>query len=105
MEKPLAGSNPMLHFQIRTPSTGVRPSTTLFHGLLVASPRRITARVVWRIEDRAGFRNMDFTRALRKNLTDALSNEFDKQYITGNGTARPPSPVQHAPPLHVAGLW
>ena len=48
---------------------------------------------------------MDFTRALRKNLTDALSNEFDKQYITGNGTARPPSPVQHAPPLHVAGLW
>ena len=34
MEKPLAGSNPMLHFQIRTPSTGVRPSTTLFHGLI-----------------------------------------------------------------------
>ena len=36
MEKPLAGSNPMLHFQIRIPSTGVRPSTTLFHGLLAA---------------------------------------------------------------------
>ncbi len=36
MEKPLAGSNPMLHFQIRTPSTGVRPPTTLFHGLLGA---------------------------------------------------------------------
>ena len=35
MEKPLAGSNPMLHFQIRTPSTDVRPPTTLFHGLLV----------------------------------------------------------------------
>ena len=35
MEKPLAGSNPMLHFQIRTPSTSVRPPTTLFHGLLV----------------------------------------------------------------------
>ena len=34
MEKPLASSNPMLHFQIRTPSTGVRPSTTLFHGLV-----------------------------------------------------------------------
>ena len=34
MEKPLAGSNPMLHFQIRAPSTGVRPPTTLFHGLL-----------------------------------------------------------------------
>ena len=34
LEKPLAGSNPMLHFQIRTPSTGVRPPTTLFHGLL-----------------------------------------------------------------------
>ena len=37
MEKPLASSNPMLHFQIRTPSTGVRPSTTLFHGLLEAA--------------------------------------------------------------------
>ena len=35
LEKPLAGSNPMLHFQIRAPSTGVRPPTTLFHGLLV----------------------------------------------------------------------
>ena len=35
MEKPLASSNPMLYFQIRTPSTGVRPSTTLFHGLLM----------------------------------------------------------------------
>ena len=35
MEKPLADSNPMLHFQIRTPSTAVRPPTTLFHGLLV----------------------------------------------------------------------
>ena len=34
MEKPLADSNPMLHFQIRTPSTAVRPPTTLFHGLL-----------------------------------------------------------------------
>ena len=34
MEKPLAGSNPMLHFQIRTPSTGVRLPTTLFHGLI-----------------------------------------------------------------------
>ena len=34
MEKPLAGSNPMLHFQIRTPSTGVRPPTILFHGLV-----------------------------------------------------------------------
>ena len=33
LEKPLAGSNPMLHFQIRAPSTGVRPPTTLFHGL------------------------------------------------------------------------
>ena len=34
LEKPLAGSNPMLHFQIRTPSTGVRLPTTLFHGLI-----------------------------------------------------------------------
>ena len=34
MEKPLAGSNPMLYFQVRTPSTGVRPPTTLFHGLV-----------------------------------------------------------------------
>ena len=39
LEKPLAGSNPMLHFQIRPPSTGVRPPTTLFHGLLMARIR------------------------------------------------------------------
>ena len=39
MEKPLAGSNPMLHFQIRAPSTGVRPPTTLFHGLFGESLR------------------------------------------------------------------
>ena len=37
MEKPLAGSNPMLHFQIRAPSTVVRPPTTLFHGLVLLS--------------------------------------------------------------------
>ena len=42
LEKPLAGSNPMLHFQIRTPSTGVRPPTTLFHGLLREIATRIT---------------------------------------------------------------
>ena len=40
MEKPLASSNPMLHFQIRTPSTGVRPPTTWFHGLLRGQGRR-----------------------------------------------------------------
>ena len=34
MEKPLAGSTPMLYFPIRTPSTGVRLPKTLFHGLL-----------------------------------------------------------------------
>ena len=34
LEKPLAGTNPMLHFQIRAPSTAVRPPATLFHGLL-----------------------------------------------------------------------
>ena len=34
LEKQLAGSNPMLFFQIRNPSTGVTPPTTLFHGLL-----------------------------------------------------------------------
>ena len=35
LERPLAGTNPMLHFQIRAPSTAVRPPATLFHGLLV----------------------------------------------------------------------
>ena len=34
LEKPLAGTNPMLHFQIRAPSTAVRPPATLFHGLI-----------------------------------------------------------------------
>ena len=51
MEKPLAGSNPMLHFQIRTPSTGVRPSTTLFHGLLAVSA---ICRLIGRRMDRWG---------------------------------------------------
>ena len=46
MEKPLAGSNPMLHFRIRTPSTGVRPPTTLFHGLVGVLCDRVGERVV-----------------------------------------------------------
>ena len=48
MEKPLAGSNPMLHFQIRIPSTGVRPSTTLFHGLLCERGAAESAEIGWR---------------------------------------------------------
>ena len=39
LEKPLAGTNPMLHFQIRAPSTAVRPPATLFHGLLGPTER------------------------------------------------------------------
>ena len=45
LEKPLAGTNPMLHFQIRAPSTAVRPPATLFHGLLAQylTPQRLKA--------------------------------------------------------------
>ena len=40
LEKPLAGTNPMLHFRIRAPSTAVRPPATLFHGLLAEAAIR-----------------------------------------------------------------
>ena len=63
-----------------------RDATAVVFTPRVARPRRISARIVWRIEDQAGFGTPEFSRALRENLTGALSNEYDNQCINGNGT-------------------
>ena len=52
----------------------------------VARPRSISARIVWRIEDQAGFGSPEFSRALRENLTAAIGNAYDDQCVNGNGT-------------------
>ncbi len=77
MEKPLAGSNPMLHFQIRTPSTGVRPPTTLFHGLLAYWRSRSGYEVDFILDDRVAIEAQSTRRVQQKHLRSlrALAEE------------------------------
>ena len=54
---------------------------------LVANPRRISARMSVSLEDVAQIGQANFEAALRSNVSMALSDEYDTQAITGNGTA------------------
>lgn len=49
------------------------------------NPTRLTARYVFRIEDLATVEGLE--PALRADLAQAMSDELDKQILTGNGTA------------------
>ena len=52
-----------------------------------ATPKRISARLDFQIEDVASAGVANFEAALRANLQMALSAELDDQFINGNGTA------------------
>ena len=58
-------------------------------GFTVSSvtPKRVSARLSIQIEDVAAVGQANFESALRENLSLALSDELDKQAITGDGTA------------------
>ena len=103
MEKPLAGSNPMLHFQIRTPSTGVRPSTTLFHGLVGVEDRPVHGRVQAAEGDDLGRRAVGVEFSLH-----AFAGLRDRQHAlqTGDGGKQRRSVAPPQPPfLFPATTW
>ena len=52
-----------------------------------SNPRRISARLTIQAEDVAQIGTPRFESALRANLSEALSDEYDKQCINGDGTA------------------
>ena len=52
-----------------------------------ANPRRISARLSIQAEDIAQIGTPRFEAALRSNLSEALSDQYDVQCLTGNGTA------------------
>ena len=52
-----------------------------------ANPRRISARLTLQIEDIAAIGQGNYEAALRQNLSMALSDRYDIQAITGDGTA------------------
>ena len=52
-----------------------------------ANPRRISARLSIQAEDAAQIGTPRFESALRANLSEALSDEYHKQCINGDGTA------------------
>ena len=54
---------------------------------VTAKPRRIASRLTVQIEDVALFGNDSFEAALRENARAALSDAYDAQCITGNGSA------------------
>ena len=54
---------------------------------ITASPRRISARMTVALEDVAAIGQANFEAALRQNVSMALSDAYDSQAITGNGTS------------------
>ena len=54
---------------------------------VTATPRRISARMTVAIEDVASVGAANFESALRQNVSGSLSDAYDGQCITGNGTA------------------
>ena len=54
---------------------------------ITANPRRISARMSVTVEDVAQIGQSNFESALRQNVSMALSDEYDDQAITGNGTS------------------
>ena len=52
-----------------------------------AKPRRITGRLTLQIEDVAEIGQANYEAALRQNLAAVLSDQYDLQCITGDGTA------------------
>lgn len=51
----------------------------------VISPTRLSAAYLWSVEDTAATRDLE--EALRQDLSMVMSDEMDKQVLTGNGTA------------------
>lgn len=54
---------------------------------VTANPRRIAARLTLNVEDVAAIGQANFESALRQNASMALSDEYDKQSINGDGQA------------------
>ena len=54
---------------------------------LTANPRRISARMTVTLEDVAQIGQANFEAALRSNVSMALSDAYDTQAISGNGTS------------------
>ena len=61
-------------------------STEAVFTVTSATPKRISARLSVQIEDIASVGTASFESALRQNLSLVLSDELDKQMITGNGS-------------------
>lgn len=61
-------------------------STAAALTLATATPKRISARMSIRLEDIAAIGQANFEAALRQNLALVLSDELDKQAITGDGS-------------------
>ena len=62
-------------------------STAAVLTTVTANPRRIAARMTIGMEDIAQIGVANFEAALRENATQKLSDEYDRQCISGNGTA------------------
>ena len=61
--------------------------------VVTASPKRVTARYLLRLEDLMSFAMMED--ALRRDLADAIQDELDDITVNGSGTAPEPSGLLH----------
>lgn len=67
--------------------SGDAPATAAGFTVTTATPKRVSARLELTLEDIAAVGTSNFEAALRENLSLALSDELDRQGLTGNGTA------------------
>ena len=94
IEMPRVGSGTYASATISTSTTaGARaksadaPATAAAFTVVTASPKRVSARLELTLEDIAAVGQENFEAALRENISLALSDELDKQAITGDGNA------------------
>ena len=66
---------------------GAQESTAAAFTVSTATPKRISARLSLALEDVAAVGQANFEAALRENLSLVLSDELDKQAISGDGQA------------------
>ena len=94
IDMPTVGSGGFTTMRISTALTAgartkgdARDSTAAVLTPVTANPRSISGRLTLQIEDVAAVGVGSYESALRQNLTEVLSDAYDTQCITGNGTA------------------
>ncbi len=67
--------------------SGDAPATAAAFTVTTATPKRVSARLELTLEDLAAVGTSNFEAALRENLSLVLSDELDRQGLTGDGNA------------------